>query len=195
MHSITRKYILPSTSTYITSSSDTTHSTLTSSNEDLSTFAEPHESEMEALLRNISRGKPFPRWYFANIPVKHVSTIPKDINGIALYKMKVSPGEWLKVTSDNQHFLIMTSSREGFMGKIRIGTCMGSYICNNPQCPFVQTSQNQAPNKVSWCIPRGQRGVHICTICDHIGEREGCGCKKTYSLWPTYTRSFCLPHW
>ena len=37
-----------------TSSSDTTCSTLTSSNEDLSTFAEPHESEMEALLRNIS---------------------------------------------------------------------------------------------------------------------------------------------
>ena len=45
-----------------TSSSDTTRSTLTSSNEDLSTVTEPHESEMEALLRNISRGKPFPRW-------------------------------------------------------------------------------------------------------------------------------------
>ena len=56
---------------------------------------------MEALLWNISQGKPFPRWYFANIPAKHVSTIPKDINGIALYKMKVSPGEWLKATSDN----------------------------------------------------------------------------------------------
>ena len=151
-----------------TSSSETTRSTLTSSNEDLSTVTEPHESEMEALLRNISRGKPFPRWYFTNIPVKHVSTIPKDINGIALYKMKVSPGEWLKATSDNQHFLIMTSSCEGFTGKIRIGTCMGSYVYNNPQCPFVRTSQNQAPNKVSWHILRGQRGVHICTICDHI---------------------------
>ena len=98
--------------------------------------------------------------------------------------MKVSPGEWLKVTSDNQHFLIMTSSRKGFTGEIRIGTCMGSYVCNNPQCPFVRTSQNQAPNKVSWHILRGQRGVRICTICDHIGEREGCGCKKLIEYNP-----------
>ena len=39
-----------------TSSSDTTRSTLTSSNEDLSIKVDPQESEMEALLKNISRG-------------------------------------------------------------------------------------------------------------------------------------------
>ena len=48
----------------IASSSDTTRSTFTSSNEDLSIVCEPEESEMDALLRNICRRKPFPVWYF-----------------------------------------------------------------------------------------------------------------------------------
>ena len=53
-----------------------------------------------------------------------------------------------------------------------------------PSMPICLNSQNQAPNKVSWHIPRGQRGVRICTICDHIGEREGCGCKKLIEYDP-----------
>ena len=72
----------------------------------------------------------------------------------------------------------MTTTRSGYVGELRIGTCMGSYICRNPHSPFVLTSHNKAPNKVSWRIPGGRRGVRICTICDHIAEREGCGAKK-----------------
>ena len=167
-----------------TSSSDTSHSNLTSSNEDLSSISDPVESEMDTIIRNISRGKPFPRWYFSNIPPQCVSALPKDVNGICVYKMKAGPGEWLKASSDNRHFLIMTTTCEGFTGKVRIRTCMGSYVCRNKDCPFVCTSQNHAPNKVSWRIPRGQRGIRICTICDHIGEREGCGCKKLIEYEP-----------
>ena len=142
-----------------TSSSDTTHSTLTSSNEDLSIKVDPQESEMEALLKNISRGKPFPTWYFRDFLVKHVAELPKDVDGLQLYKIKAGRDEWLKLTSDNRHFLIMTTTRSGYVGELRIRTCMGSYICRNPNCPFVLTSCNHAPNKVSWRIPRGHRGV------------------------------------
>ena len=161
-----------------TSSSDTTRSTLTSSNEDLSIKVDLQESEMQALLKNISRGKPFPTCYFRDFPVKHVAKLPKDVDGLQLYKIKAGRDEWLKLTSDNRHFLIMTTTRSGYVGELRIGTCMGSYICRNPNCPFVLTSRNHAPNKVSWRIPRGRRGVGICTICDHIAERESCGAKK-----------------
>ena len=83
--------------------------------------------------------------------------------------MKVSPGEWLKVTSDNRHFLIMTSSHEGFTGEIRIGTCMG---------------RTRHPTKSAGIYREGKEEVGICTICDHIGEREGCGCKKLIEYDP-----------
>ena len=161
-----------------TSSSDTTHSTLTSSNKDLAIKTDPLESEMEALLKNISRGKPFPTWYFRDFPIKCAAELPKNIDGLQLYKIKAGRNEWQKLTSDNRHFLIMTTTRSGYIGELRIGTCMGSYVCRNPNCPFVLTSQNHAPNKVSWRIPRGRRGVRICTICDHLAEREGCRAKK-----------------
>ena len=44
----------------LASSSDTTRSTFTSSNEDLSIVCEPEESEMDAFLRNICRWKTIP---------------------------------------------------------------------------------------------------------------------------------------
>ena len=73
---------------------------------------------------------------------------------------------------------MLTSSREGFDGEHQIGLCLGSYVCCNTECPFVKTSKNSVPNKVSWHIPRGRRNVRICTICDTTGNCEGCGARK-----------------
>ena len=70
------------------------------------------------------------------------------------------------------------TSREGFSGIRRIGTCLGSFVCRNNQCPFVLTPCKCKPNKVSWHVPRGKRHLRICNICDHIAQREGCGAKK-----------------
>ena len=73
---------------------------------------------------------------------------------------------------------MLTSSCEGFDEERRIGLCLGSYVCRNTECPFVKTSKNCVPNKVSWRIPRGRRNVHIGTICDTTGNHEGCGAWK-----------------
>ena len=134
--------------------------------------------ERELLLRNISRGKPFPTWYFERIEPQHVTCIPLDITGTNVYKIKTNAANWSKVTSDLRHFHMLTSSREGFVGQRRIGTCLGSYVCRNRKCPFVLTSKDRVPNKVSWRIPRGRRSVCMCSICDPIGHREGCGARK-----------------
>ena len=61
---------------------------------------------------------------------------------------------------------------------------MGSYVCRNSSCPFVQTSLNHAPNKISWRVPKGRQGIRICAICDNIAEREGCGAKKLVEYDP-----------
>ena len=71
-----------------------------------------------------------------------------------------------------------TTSCEGLSSTRRIGTCLGSFVCRNNQCPFVLTSCKCKPNKVSWHVPRGKRHLRICNIYDHIAQREGCGAKK-----------------
>ena len=104
--------------------------------------------------------------------------MPLDIDGTQFYRIKANKNEWHKVTRDLQHFNMVTSSREGFNGERRIGTCQGSFICNNDQCPFVLTSHNAAPNRVSWRYVRGRRTLRVCNICDQVAQREGCGARK-----------------
>ena len=64
-----------------------------------------------------------------------------------------------KVTHDLRHFQMLTSSREGFVGERRIGTCQGFFVCSNKQCPLVQTSKNSVPNKVSWRFLKAKRNI------------------------------------
>ena len=71
-----------------------------------------------------------------------------------------------------------TSSHKGFAGERHIGTYMGSYVCRNSSCPFVQTLLSHAQNKISLRVPKGRKGIRICAICDNITERESCGAKK-----------------
>ena len=138
----------------------------------------PDSFEIESLLTNISHSKPFPAWFFEGISPKWVSALPEDINGTCFYKIKVKGDDWHRATRDKCHFVMHTTSCKGFSGIRRIGTCLGSFVCRNNQCPFVLTSHDRKPNKVSWCVPRGKRHLRICNIYDHIVQREGCGAKK-----------------
>ena len=134
--------------------------------------------EPNVLLKSISRGRPFPTWYFCNHTPQDVESIPSDIDGTQLYRVKCNKSDWLMRTRDLHHFTMVTSSREGFPGDRRIGTCQGSFVCRNDQCPFVQTSPGCVPNKVSWRYIKSRKNIRICNICDQAAEREGCGASK-----------------
>ena len=84
------------------------------------------ESQQEALLNNIRRGKPFPLWAYAGITSEEVSHVPDNINGMKLYTIHTNPSEWYKVSQDRRYFEMVTSNRQGFYGDIRIGTCAGA---------------------------------------------------------------------
>ena len=133
-------------------------------------FYMSQEFEANTLISQISRGKPFPMWYFDTKIPELIDAVPLDIDGTQFYRIKANKNEWHKVTRDLRHFNMVTSSREGFNGERRIGTCQGSFICNNDQCPFVLTSHNAAPNRVSWRYVRGRRTLRVCNICDSTCE-------------------------
>ena len=134
--------------------------------------------EVKVLTSQIRHGRPFPTWYFERTVPEIIDVIPLDIDGTQLFQIKTTRNEWTKVTHDLQHFQMVTSSREGFIGERRIGTCLGSFVCHNEQCPFVCTSRDSVPNKVSWRHIRAKRNICICNICDQVAQREGCGSCK-----------------
>ena len=130
------------------------------------------------LLESVSRGRPFPTWYFNKFELKYVTKIPDDINGTSFYKIKVKQHMWHAVSADKRHFRMLTSSREGFFSERHIGTCKGTFECNNKQCPFIKTSHCHQPNRVSWRNVHGMHHVKICSICDHVAQCLDCGAKK-----------------
>ena len=134
------------------------------------------EFEAKTLTSQISRGRPFPTWYFERMVPKLVDAIPLDIDGTQLYQIKTKKNQLTKVTRDLRHFQMLTSSRD--VGERRIGTCQGSFVCCNDQCPFVQTSRDSVPNKVSWRYMKAKRNIRICNICDKVAQHEGCGARK-----------------
>ena len=107
-----------------------------------------------------------------------VPSLPLHIDGTAYYKIPATDSTWKSVTKDLRHFTMTTTSREGFSGEVHIGQCYGSFVCRNERCPFVLTSNNHVPNRVSWRTPCGHRNVKICCICDETAIREGCGAHK-----------------
>ena len=68
------------------------------------------DDELESLIQSVSRGRPFPTWYFNTIPPQWVNKIPDNINGIKHYKIKIHEHLWHHPTSDRRHFRMLTSS-------------------------------------------------------------------------------------
>ena len=158
-------------------SSSTTSSSLSDHAVEDDCFAQS-QLEPNVLLKSICRGRPFPTWYFCNHTPQDVESIPPDIDGTQIFHVQCTKSDWLMRTRDLRHFTMVTSSREGFAGDRRIGTCQGSFVCRNDQCPFVQTSPGSVPNKVSWRYIKSRKNIRICNICDQAAEREGCGARK-----------------
>ena len=134
--------------------------------------------DIESLLQSVCHGRPFPTWYFNTISPKFVRKIPDNIDGTKLYKIHIHKHLWHIPTTDRRYFRMLTSSCKGFMGEWYIGTCKGSFVCNNKTCPFIRTSQFHQPNKVSWRNIRGNLNFKVCAICDHVMQHIYCGAKK-----------------
>ena len=68
----------------------TSSTSISSDNESTKVEHKLHETiESQALVENISHGKPFPLWYFENKTPQHVPYLPQDINGTCFYEIPV----------------------------------------------------------------------------------------------------------
>ena len=85
-------------------------------------------------IPEIKRGKYFPIYLFDNIQPEEVEYIPGDIDGMRLYRIQATKQNWTRLTRDLHYFTMTSSSKAEYHGKWKIGTCQGSWVCQNTKC-------------------------------------------------------------
>ena len=101
-HPYPRTTLNRTSSQHIQSSSATSSSTSNAQNDlqDDDDFFMVDEFKAKTLTSQISRGKPFPTWYFERTVAELVDAIPLDIDGTQLYQIKTTKNQLTKVTQD-----------------------------------------------------------------------------------------------
>lgn len=128
------------------------------------------QAQIQRFLRPRTK---FPEHLFDDIVPIQVDDCPDDIDGNLCYKIPCNYRNWLKKSGDRRYFALVTSSKENFDGKRKVGFCEGSHQCNNPSCPYLLT--NLRPNRVMWDNVLGQK---VCYSCSVIMNRSACEARK-----------------
>ena len=79
----------------------------------------------------------------------------------------------LKRTSDRRHFYMRTTSKTGFRGIRKVGTCLGSWSCENKECSFLKTKKVKNTSHFE-----NQAGLKVCYSCGQFAGRSDCGARK-----------------
>ena len=83
---------------------------------------------------------------------------------------------------DLRYFAMLTSSKADYKGVRKVGTCHGSWECQNPHCRFLDTSVDKQPNRIDWITIKEKEDLKICSVCKHIAKSKGCGACKLIRL-------------
>ena len=112
------------------------------------------ESSVERYLRPRVR---FPHFLYENCTPKDIPYIdlPSNINYTCAYKVKCTPMDYIKKTSDRHWFNMRTTSNINTGGIHKIGICQGSWICPNETCTYL--NNNDKPNQYHWEFKSGAR--------------------------------------
>lgn len=120
---------------------------------------------------------------FENIAPEKVEKVPHDIDGDVRYVIEdVCGHDWHELQVDGRYFKMNSGKKKGTQVVRKIGSCQGSYICQNATCPKL-TTEGVLNRKEFKADPNGT-GVAVCAVCDFYGHRVHCGCIKVTEYDP-----------
>ena len=73
------------------------------------------------------------------LQVKMVNSILWEVDGDHHYRIQCDSDTWVDRQKDSQWYVMTTSSRKGLQGIWKVGSCQGLRICQNIQCPKLQS--------------------------------------------------------
>ena len=125
--------------------------------------------------------------YREGVRPKKVDCLPENIDGLKCYKVKCNGKTLIKNTTDRRWFYMRTTSKAGFRGIRKVGTCQGSWVCVNPECSFLKTEKRQ--NNSHFELHCGTR---VCYSCGKLAGQVACGARKliSYSYGSEYAEVY-----
>ena len=127
------------------------------------------EFEVPSCPPAIGRGKAFNMSIYQNITPQQVDCLPYDVDGTEMYCININPEEdYKKKYTDGRCFRLTYTSRKGFDGERKIGTCLGNFTCENPECSFFKGTGHYNTH------PFTGRQVKFCYSCQCSAIRKPC---------------------
>ena len=121
----------------------------------------------------VKRGVCFPTYLYSEMEPIEVDRIPGEIDGTCWYRIKCSEKEYTEKTSDLRWFMMRTSSRTGLVGRRKVGSCQGSYICSNKNCSYLSTEGKPNEKLFDYLYKK-----KVCRSCGVFAEQKECNARK-----------------
>jgi hypothetical protein len=125
----------------------------------------------------LEKGQPFPTWEYDATKAPELHSLPREVNGCQLFKIRTTKKKLQRDTNDRWHFKMTTSNLATFDGLRRVGWCDGSWVCGNDDCEFLKSNPEKKPNTFSW-VKSSARTGRTCISCRQFAEREKCRARK-----------------
>ena len=140
---------------------------------------EPHvlkldkDFEKSILEMHLRPNTVFPVHLFSRCTPKKVQFLPPNIDGLKVYWVACTAKDIVKKTTDRRWFYMRTTSKSGFRGIRKVGTCMGSWSCQNPECSFLKTEKTRNTTHFEY-----KAGSRACYSCGQFAAQAPCGARK-----------------
>ena len=140
---------------------------------------EPHvlqldkDFEKSILEMHLRPNTVFPVHLFSRCTPKKVQFLPPNIDGLKVYRVSCTAKDIVKKTTDRRWFYMRTTSKSGFRGIRKVGTCMGSWSCQNPECSFLKTEKTRNTTHFEY-----KAGSRACYSCGQFAAQAPCGARK-----------------
>ena len=140
-------------------------------------------SEPDASMFNLSAPNQrvlFPLEIFDGVEKEPVPKVPYSINGNHSYTIDIQMGKWHKPQEDGRWFLIHTSTVRHNNTVRKSGKCLGSYICNNNNCPKYTSGKGRN----TYAFTNIGLDLYECKTCGNVADRQFCGALKLTLYYP-----------
>ena len=140
-------------------------------------------SEPDASMYNLSTPQQrllFPLELFEDMDNEQVTKVPYNINGNHCYTIEVHSGKWHKAHEDGRWFLMHTSTVRHSNLVRKSGKCMGSFVCNNDNCPKFTSGKGRN----TYALTNIGLNLYECKMCENVADRHFCGAMKLTMFYP-----------
>ena len=140
-------------------------------------------SEPDASMYNLSTPQQcvlFPLELFEDMDNEQVTKVPYNINGNHCYTIEVHSRKWHKAQEDGRWFLMHTLTVRHSNLVRKSGKCMGSFVCNNDNCPKFTSGKGRN----TYAFTNMGFNLYECKTCGNVADRQFCGAMKLTMFYP-----------